>query len=100
MIKLWHSYKHRKPKEDGDYLCIVPILSLYDNDKNTFTIKQLYYNTRMDKWIDKSRLSVFSGYVVYKCCRAPIDENRVYSDALCEREDVMYWKKLPKVKKL
>ena len=32
---------------------------------------------------------------MYKVCRAPIEENHVYSDSLCERKDVIAWKKLP-----
>lgn len=81
----WRKYPKRKPKEDGWYLCTVP-----------YTVRVFHYDVRKDKWTDTSRQHVFDGYVVYKCCRAPIQENRVYTDGLCERDDVVAWKKLPR----
>lgn len=94
LFNYWRNYPKRKPKEDGLYLCAV------DMGGGIYLVKQLWYNTRMDKWINKERLSVFEGYMVYKHCRATIEENHVYSDSLCERTDeVVQWRMMPKVKR-
>lgn len=94
MFNYWRSYPRRKPKEDGSYLCTV------DMGGGVCLVRQLWYNVRTDKWVNKDRLSVFDGYVAYKPCRATIEENRVYKDSLCDRTDeVIYWRMLPKVKR-
>lgn len=91
----WRKHPKRKPKVSGYYLCTTKEqMSRVDCGYADRFI--LHYDVRKDKWIDISRQSVFDGYVVYKVCRAPIEENHVYSDGLCERDDVLAWKKLPK----
>lgn len=87
----WRKYPKRKPKEDGWYLCTV-----YDEDNEKSYVMRLYYRSMDKKWRNNDRISVFQGYNVYKVCRAPIEENRVYRDGLCERDDVVAWKKLPR----
>lgn len=96
IFNFWRRYPKKKPKESGYYLCTTSEsqTALYNNSVNF--VHTLYYNKREDKWIDISRQTVFEGYVVYKVCRAPIEENHVYSDWLCKRGDVIAWKKLPK----
>lgn len=89
MMNFWRAYPNRKPKKDGFYLCTIDVGERY--------IEKLWYNSRFNTWSDLRRQKVFDGYVVYKPCRAPIQENRVYTDGLCDRtEDVVAWKKLPK----
>lgn len=88
MIRIWWKYPLFKPK-DGSYLCTV---------KDRVMI--LYYDTVDKKWYDLNRLSVFQGYKVYKQGRAVIDENRVHDDGLCERDDVIAFKKIPREAKL
>lgn len=94
MFNYWRNYPKRKPTKDGLYLCTI------DMGAGIHIVKQLWYNTRQDKWINKERLSVFNMYDVYRCCLTPNDENRVIDDELCDRtDDVIYWRMLPKTKK-
>lgn len=91
IFNLWRKYPKRKPEHNGYYLCTV----IEANGEHT--LYKLYYKKTVDKWIDMSRQTVFDGYVVYKVCRAPIEENRVYTDGMCNRtEDVIAWKQLSK----
>lgn len=91
IFNFWRRYPRRKPKEDAYYLCTIGM------GKTDGYILKLFYNTRTDKWTDIRRQKVFDGYVVYKLCRAPIEENRVYTDGMCDRTDeVVAWKRLPK----
>lgn len=86
----WRKYPKRKPITSGWYLC---------QDRNAIPwARILYYDIRTDKWIDSNRQSVFDGYVVYKVCRAPIEENHVCTDSQCVRDadDIMAWRKLPR----
>ena len=95
IFNLWRKYPRWKPKEQGYYLCKIRP----DLETGYSYVTRLYYNDRTKKWINNDRKSVFQGYNVYKVCRAPIAENRVYEDGLCDRtDDVIAWKKLPKVK--
>ena len=50
-------------------------------------------------WVDRRRKQVFEGYKVYKPSRAAIEDNRVWNDELCDREDVIAWRRLPNVYK-
>ena len=88
MINLWRAYPRRKPKSDGFYLCTIDVGERY--------VTRLYFDSHNNKWVDWTRQKVFEGYVVFKPQRAPIPDNRVYTDSLCDRtEEVIAWKKLP-----
>jgi hypothetical protein len=92
----WRKFPRWKPKEDGYYLC-----TIYDLETDYSYVAKLYYTVRSGLWENNERINVFMGYTIYKVCRAPIEENRVYRDSLCNRtEDVVAWKKMPKGKKL
>lgn len=92
-INRWRKYPKRKPKKVAEYyLCSVKNLETMGESR----IMVLFY-TWDHKFIDRSRTSVFDGYKVYKSGRAAIEENRVFGDSLCVRDDeVIAWKKLPK----
>ena len=91
----WRKYPRWKPKKEGYYLCTIP-----DMESGYSYVTRLYYNKFANQWVNNDRLSVFCGYNVFKVCRAPIQENQVYGDGLCDRtEDVIAWKKLPKAKR-
>ena len=88
----WRRFPRRKPRKDGYYLCTV----IHPNDEAVSMLMVLQYNKELKRWKNTYRKSVFDGYVVYKHCRATIDENRVYSDGLCYlTENVVAWRKLP-----
>ena len=95
MFNLWRTYPRWRPKSDGFYLCTVRGIEGMDD-----YVLILYYSCRSNTWIDIRRQKVFDGYVVYRVCRAAIPENHVSTDSLCDRtDDVVAWKKLPKVRK-
>lgn len=88
IFNFWRRYPRRKPKGAGYYLCTI------DNGLSRW-VTVLYFDGRYT-WIDRSRQKVFDGYQVYKVCRVPNEENRVWTDGLCEPENVVAWKRLPK----
>lgn len=94
----WRKYPKHKPKESGWYQCTVK--HGYGTDKPR--VMDLYFDITLNTywWIDRRRQQVFDGYRVYLFSRAPIDDNRVFKDSLCERDDVLAWRKLPKVYEL
>lgn len=87
----WRPAKYIKPKEAGYYQCTVQ----HGGGENIPKVMELCY-TYGEKWINHSRQNVFDGYKVYQACRAPIDANLVHTDTLCERIDVIAWRKIPK----
>lgn len=93
IFNFWRPLKWFKPKKDGWYQCT----ARHGNGIDQACVMDIYYNTRENKWIDRRRQDVFDGYKVYKPCRAPIDDNRVFTDGQCERIDIVAWRKLPKV---
>lgn len=95
MFNIWRRYPRRKPKSSGHYLCTVAVWD--GEDRERFYVTKLYYKSSKNCWIDSNRQSVFDGYNVYKVCRAPIEDNHVYADSMCNRtDDVRAWKKLPR----
>lgn len=94
----WRKYPRRKPRKEGWYQCTVRYG--YDGEEESIIVMDLYFWFAPDRggvWVDRRRKEVFEGYKVYYPCRAAIDYNRVWEDSLCERVDVMAWKKLPRV---
>lgn len=92
-INLWKKYPKRKPKENGVYLCTCSGVS------GKYVI-DLYFDTiEGGKWIDKRRQNVFDGYKVYAAGRPTMEYNRVWSDGLCERDNVIAWKEMPRAYK-
>lgn len=90
----WRKFPRRKPKAEGRYLCIVRygLGGVIESP----TIMDLYWWYAPDHggvWIDRRRKNVFDGYKVYSSSRAPIEDNRVFGDSLCERIDVLAWKR-------
>lgn len=88
----WRPYPLWLPKRDGWYRCTIQ--SFRDPEKRI--CMDLYYDVRSDVWEDRKRQNVFDGYKVYKSGREPLEYNRVRSDSLCIRNDVVAWKKLEK----
>lgn len=92
----WRKYPRKEPKNEGWYQCTV----LHGYGLNEPRVMDLYFSFAPDIggiWIDRRRQQVFYGYKVYKPSRAPIEDNRLWKDELCERIDVVAWRKLPKV---
>ena len=96
IFNAWRRYPKKKPKESGWYLVTTSESQTFRYENSRSYVRALYYYKPGSYWIDISRQLVFEGYMVYKVCRAPIEENHVYTDWLCKRGDVVAWKKLSK----
>lgn len=89
----WRKYPRRKPKESKWYQCTIICGENCENRR----VMDLYFNANDNTWLDLRRKNVFEGYKIYHISRAPIEENRYWSDALCDRTlAVIAWRKLPK----
>lgn len=93
ILNFWRPYPNWKPRKEGWYQCTVR----NEEDPTITYVLDLYFRPSDKKWIDKRRQRVFYGYKVYKAGREPLEYNRVHTDRLCERDDVIAWKKLPRV---
>lgn len=91
LINLWRKYPKRKPKKEGWYQCTVKHGFGIDKPR----VMDLYFHDGY--WTDRRRKQVFEGYKVYKPTRASIEDNRVWGDELCDRDDVIAWRKLPNI---
>ena len=94
IFNFWRPYPFLKPKVDGDYLCTV---ITYSDEEAIKQVIELYYDAWHDIWKDVRRQMVFDGYKVYQSGRAVMEEHRVFTDNLCERENVIAWRKKPRV---
>lgn len=84
-FNFWRPTQLFLPKDNGWYQCTM---------KNGI-VMDLYFD-RLDgvpHWIDRRRQQVFDGYKVYKSGREALEYNRVYTDSLCERENVIAWRR-------
>lgn len=88
----WRPYPLWIPKKDGWYQCTI---QSFEEPEERW-VMDLYFNTRTKIWEDKRRQNVFTGYKVFKSGRGTQDYNRVYTDKLCIRNDVIAWKKVDK----
>lgn len=84
----WRPYPLWIPKRGGWYQC-----TIQDFDTNEKRVMDLYFDASTEHWEDRRRLQVFKGYKVYRSGREPLEYNRVTTDALCIRLDVIAWKK-------
>ena len=89
IFNFWKPYPLFRQKKGGWYIC-----TMSEGKKE---VMELYYSTsEQGGWFDLRRQNVFDGYKIFKAGREPLDYNRVYTDTLCERPDVIAWKRLPK----
>lgn len=110
LFNFWRKYPFFKPKKAGWYQCTVmygfgvrssKVMDLYFTPYNDISVdreeeKSEYEKRKNGIWTDIRRHQVFQGYKVYKPSRAAIEDNRVWEDSLCERDDVVAWRRLPK----
>lgn len=89
----WHIFKKKKPKTQGWYLCTV--YSHYSDYKFGRQVIMLYYYPSRCRFINKLRQDVFATHRVNG-----IDNRWLRTDTECDRtEDVIAWRKLPRVYK-
>lgn len=95
----WRPYPLWLPKNEGWYHCTVK----HGYGLNQPMTMDLFYWFAPDRggvWIDRRRQNVFDGYKVYKSGRGTQEYNRIFTDRLCERDDVVAWKKISRPCKL
>lgn len=88
----WRPYPMWLPKKDGWYRCTVESFENPGERK----VMDLYFDARAEIWEDKRRQQLFLGYKVYKPGREALEYNRVHSDRLCVRNDVVAWRRIEK----
>lgn len=66
----------------------------YGKEKNQAYVMDLFWNPDLKVWKDNHRLDVYSSYKVYSD-----EDRRMREDYLCQRNDVIAFKELPKVYK-
>lgn len=100
LLNRWRKYPKRRPKSQDHYQCIVRY-GFFGQFEEPMVIDLywLYIPDRGYVWVDRRRRSVFRGYKVYLQNRAPLEDNRIFDDNLCERNDVIAWRKLPRIPK-
>ena len=92
IVNFWRPYPLLKPKKAGWYQCKTKY-----NEYDTYVIFLYFDPIEGGKWIDRIRQSVFGGYKCYKPGRESLEYNRVHEDRICERIDVIAWRKIPTV---
>ena len=96
MFNRWKPYPKYKPKKRGWYICSIR----YGEDKRQAYVMDLFWDEVRGVWKDNRRLNVFSTYEVYGWGESIIGtpaKTRLYHDRLCERNNVIAFKKQPKI---
>ena len=96
MFNRWKPYPKHKPKKRGWYICSIR----YGEDKGQAYVMDLFWDEVRQVWKDNRRLNVFQEYEVYGYGSSIIDtpiKKQLWTDRLCERDDVIAFKRLPKI---
>ena len=101
MFNRWKPFPKYKPKEKGWYICSIR----YGEDPEQAYVMDLWWDDKREVWQDNRRLDVYQTYEVYGYGFGNTDilglpiKKRMYHDNLCERDDVIAFKKPPKIYK-
>ena len=98
MFNRWKPYPKYKPEKRGWYICSIR----YGKDPDQAYVMDLFWEDRREVWRDNRRINVFQEYDVYGYgmdIRGNNVKKQLYYDNLCEREDVIAFKKMPKIYK-
>lgn len=95
MNNRWKPYPQNKPRERGWYICSIR----YGDEKDQVYVMDLFWDEVREIWKDNRRANVFQTYKVMGWGTDLRDrpyEKQIWYDNLCERNDVIAFKKLPK----
>lgn len=92
LFNKWRVLSEEKPKKDGWYLCTV---KLSDGDCH---IEQLYWYGEIQQFKNKQVVDIYSTCDVYAYNRVTHEYDILVKDYI-PREQVIAWKKLPRVYK-
>lgn len=97
MFNRWKPYPKYKPKKREKYLCSIK----YGEEEGQSYVMILTYLPKVDRWKNFPLQHTFDIYSVYGYNDETGKEDKLlYSDPLVYRDDVVAFKKLPKVYKL
>lgn len=97
MFNRWKPYPKYKPKKQGWYICSIR----YGEEEGQAYVMDLWWNEKLERWQDNRRINVFQLYEVFGYGKK-INRNekmRIYYDNTCYRNDVIAFKRLPKIYK-
>lgn len=98
MFNRWKPYPKYEPKEKGWYICSIR----YGEEPDQAYVMDLWWDDIRKVWKDNRRINVFQTYDVYGWGSNIIgnpEKKRIYNDGLCERKDVIAFKRPPKIYK-
>ena len=98
MFNRWKPYPKHKPKKQGWYICSIR----YGEEPGQAYVMDLFWDEKREVWKDNRRLNVFQEYEVMGWGDSIIDtpvKKQIWTDRLCERDDVIAFKNCPKIYK-
>lgn len=94
MFNRWKPYPKYKPKEKGWYVCSIR----YGEEKEQAYVMDLFWDDEKELWKDNRRINVFKEYDVFGYNdETGMQDKKMYSDNHCIRNDVIAFKRLPKI---
>lgn len=96
MFNRWKPFPKYEPKDKGWYICSIR----YGEEPSQAYVMELWWDDIRQVWKDNRRLNVFQEYEVYgygSDIIGGIIKKQLYHDNLCERNDVIAFKKVPKI---
>lgn len=92
----WKPYPKHKPKKRDQYLCSIR----YGDEPDEAYAMILTYLPGVDRWKNSSLQCLFNTYEVYGYNdETRKNDKRMYTDRFVYRDDVIAFKKLPKIYK-
>ena len=92
----WKAYPKHIPKKRGWYICSIR----YGEEPGQAYVMDLFWDENTLRWKDNRRLDVYNTYEVYGYNdETHLNDKRIYKDNVCFRDDVVAFKKLPKIYK-
>ena len=96
MFNRWKPYPKYKPSKRGWYICSIR----YGKEPRQAYVMDWFWDEKTEKWKDNRRLDVYNTYEVYGYNdETRLIDKRMYKDDVCYRNDVIAFKKLPKIYK-
>ena len=94
MFNRWKPYPKYKPSKRDWYICSIR----YGEEPGQAYVMDLFWDEKEEKWKDNRRLDVYNTYEVYGYNdETHLIDKRMYKDNLCYRNDVIAFKKIPRI---
>lgn len=94
MFNRWKPYPKNKPNKRGWYICSIR----YGEEKEQAYVMDLFWDEEREVWKDNRRQDVYNTYDVFGYNdETGLQDKRMYKDHLCVRDDVIAFKRMPKI---